>query len=209
MKIPIHYEIPWPRPLRFHILTHIESHEVEYFLLKRFGRQFWANDEDFLKKESCRSNIGKLYKILKIPPKSKYVSGYVHTRDFTCEFGWNYGNICLILDLERIKEKTVIFNGDLKNLAYKLFVLNASTRNFLRYHHLSEHHTDIFVSLQRYYWNYMFNCLLKKQCNPRMIGCYYEARIFRPIVQEDIEMIVIPRDSDSAVKGMAEKLATV
>ncbi|MBF0501955.1 MAG: hypothetical protein HQM09_17585 [Candidatus Riflebacteria bacterium] len=208
MPIPIQYITPESSARSFQIVTHIEPYEVKFLVQKRFGCQFWAKDEDALSKEHCRDNIEKLYDLMKIPNSTKFVSAFVKSRDFSCDFAGNFGSICLFLDIEKIKDETIIFNGDVKNLAYKLSTQKNRPKNrFLRFHSLTERHFDILIALQRYYWNKMAWAVQKKAYYPRMIGCYFEARVFRPIVSKDIKMIVIPKELEPKEKKNVERLA--
>ncbi len=211
MQIPIIYDESAPVLINRHsplqIATNIEADEVKYFLQERYGRRFWAEDKEELKIEVCRENIKKLYDLLALPFDEPFVSAYVKTIDFSCEHCWCYGPICLILKIENIKDKTVIFNGDVKNLGYKIFIQNSSPKKYLRTHTLDTHLFKLQVHLQRYYWNHMAWSMFKKPFFPRKVGCYFEARIFRPITSADIEMIVIPRGLGKEEMERVEALA--
>ncbi len=144
-----------------------------------------------------------------MPFDKPFVSGYVKHRDFPCEHCWNYGSICLILKIENIKDKTVIFNGDVKNLAFRIFAMNSSPKKYLRTHSLDAPMFKTLVHLQRYYWNKMAWAMFKKPFFPRMVGTYFEARIFRAITSADIEMIVVPLDLGKNEMKLVEALATL
>lgn len=191
----------------FQIATHIEPDEVKYFLQKKYGRRFWSEDKEALKAEGCRDNIRKLYDLLELPFDEPFVSAYVKNRDFSGDHCWCYGPICLILKIEKIKDKTMIFNGDVKNLAFKIFAQNSSPEKYLRTHSIDTPMFKTLVHLQRYYWNMMAWAMFKKPFFPRMIGCCFEARIFRPITSADIEIIVIPHGLGKKEMKLVESLA--
>ncbi len=207
MMIPIQYSDPSDSKTSFHIVTHIQASEIKYFTDKRFGECFWSNDVKAPKEEQCQEYMMRLFSLASLPPESKFTSAFIKSPCFSCEHCWEYGSISLFLELERIRESTIVFNGDVKNLAFKIFGQNCSPKKYLRFHSLDIPAFHMLVHLQRYYWNYMAHAMFKKPFFPRMVGSYFEVRILRPITRKDISMIVIPMDLDKASVKRVEELA--
>lgn len=209
MSIPIRYTEPQDSHRSFHLVTHIQPHEIDYLTRCRYGNCFWTKDEEALSKEQIHKNISRLYSLIHVSPISKFTSAFVKSFNISCDIRWNYGPIALYLDIEKVKKDTIVFNGDVKNLAFKLFVQNASPKKYLRYHSMDAPIFHILVHLHKYYWNSMAHAMFKKPFFPRMVGCYFEARVFRPITPEDIEMIVIPPNLDKSELENVERLANL
>lgn len=156
----------------------------------RSGNIYLSRDGDALPGEDAVANVQRLYAHHELQAPKCFTSLAVRWKGEpprTTSTLRSYGEIVLVLKRDLFKE-VVVFNGDVKDLAYALSIGNPKS-NFV-------------VGLPDQTWLATLVTNISTCQEPRLVGNYVEARLPRALTTSDILEVrkaVLPRPSQGAI----------
>ncbi|MDT3700140.1 MAG: hypothetical protein RO469_12015 [Thermincola sp.] len=199
MKISLYDYLPRMNSGEVLLTVNMKVKDIDYLIEEKYGREFFAKDVQALADDNVKENIPNLYSIIGRDVPRKFACLSVRT-DFNTADSCNcYGPIVLKVNKDAILSDTIIFNGDVQNIAYKLSQVD-NPSEWVEIHTLGE--PDLYNSLKRI----SENGQPENGRLPRIIGIYFEARLHRALKITDIEEILIPKNEKALYELLEEKL---
>ncbi|NLI79043.1 MAG: hypothetical protein GX442_21700 [Candidatus Riflebacteria bacterium] len=206
--IPILDRLPVMRRNSYQALLYLPPMEIKFLVESRFGKCFFSNDEDSLPKKTAKASINRIYEYIGMKPDQRFTSFVLCNEEFSSNACEVFGSIVLVLKKKRIAQDSYFFNGDVKNLAYRL-VGGFPISKVVKPRKLTAPAGQI-LALAR-------ECVRKTRSYPSSpdderpfpyrVGLYFEIRMFRAVVPEDIKQIVVPKGLADRELKLIEKLA--
>jgi hypothetical protein len=174
------------------LTLNIPASDLRYLIKWRHCRRFFACDEDALPEENARANVKRVYQALGIPQPKRFASMAVRTAQDSAAVALTlvaYGSVVLELDLASLGHELVIFNGDVKDLGFRVAGGDNALPARVRW---DGDRTQLATELSTLVQN------ARNGLRPRLVGRYFEARLQRALVPKDIETVYVdPQDQEA------------
>jgi len=181
------------------ITLNIKPEDMKYLTEVKYGCKWFSHDEDVLRDENAVSNVSAVYSAVGLTIPQEFVSLAIRTHRHHAEACSAYGKITLVINQDAImSDQLVIFNGDVKGLGLKIKGIPVREHHeWIETHTLLEPIPEIISALNR-----LEDRKKTGKENPRMYGNYFEARLFRALVLQDIELIYIPKGYTNIIESV-------
>jgi len=151
---------------------------------------FFSKDAMGLSDETVAMNIRRVWELVGVtPPPNRFTSIAARVVEAKGDSLICYGPAVLVLDPDRIAANTYVLNGDFKNLGYRI-QLDGSNEAVCCMRPTEPELASRLNQLARSARNRQ-----RKPSELRLHGSYFEARVTRPIVLDDIRSAYLPPDA--------------